>query len=136
MSHLIRFPASRSIFITKMKGSHPPPLPTVHPSSYPLTHHLCLLTNLCGKFCQRSHRSLSHSHIWDGAGLLRKDRDSDIYSLSSQLCNGKAAPFHKYINSKTALAEQKASQYLLSKSYNVISRRGRLTGTQTTVMSR
>lgn len=89
-----------------MKVSHLPPLSTIHSSSYlSLIHHLHLLINPYGKFCQKSYLSLSHSYIWDGAGMLWKDGDSDICSLSSQLCHGKGAPFHKYINSKGAFVE-------------------------------
>lgn len=56
--------------------------------------------------------------------MLWKDGDSDICSLSSQLCHGKGTPFHKYINSKGTLVEQNASQYLISESYDLIGRAG------------
>ena len=56
--------------------------------------------------------------------MLWKDGDSDICSHSSQLCHGKGTPLHKYINSKGAFVEQSSSQYLITKSYDLIGRAG------------
>lgn len=47
--------------------------------------------------------------------MLWKNKDSDIYYLSSQLGHGKGTPFHKYhINPQGACVQQNAHQYLFS----------------------
>lgn len=56
--------------------------------------------------------------------MLWEDGDSDICSLSSQLCHGKGTSSHKYTNSKGAFVGQNASQYLISKSYDLIGMAG------------